>query len=277
FAGFRLAIIQQLVSCVKSDNVRRAWQLVKQAVEQRPDIVVLPECFNFPCGTRLYPKNAEPVPGETSQQLSKMAKECGIYLIGGSILESDRGKLYNTCLVFSPDGKLLVKHRKIHLFDVHIPGKVNVQESKIACPGNSLSMFETPFCKIGLGLCYDLRFAELAQAYTKKGCHLLVYPSTFGMTTGPAHWDILQRGRALDNQVYVATSSLATDNDADYISWGHSAIVNPWGDVVAQAGSEETIVYADIDLQYLADIRQQIPLHSQKRHDLYGEVGEQKH
>ncbi|KAG2456976.1 KPB2 kinase, partial [Polypterus senegalus] len=165
-----------------------------------------------------------------------------------SILESDRGKLYNTCLVFSPDGKLLVKHRKIHLFDVHIPGKVNIQESNIVCPGNSLSMFETPFCKIGLGLCYDLRFAELAQAYTKKGCHLLVYPSTFGLTTGPAHWDILQRGRALDNQVYVATSSLATDNDADYISWGHSAIVNPWGDVVAQAGSEETIIYADIEL-----------------------------
>ncbi|MEE6468312.1 hypothetical protein FKM82_008253 [Ascaphus truei] len=232
-------------------------------------MVALPECFNSPYGTKYFPVYAEKIPGESTQMLSEVAKECGIYLIGGSIPEEDAGKLYNTCTVFGPDGAMLAKHRKIHLFNIDVPGKICFQESETLSPGDSFSVFDTPYCKVGVGICYDLRFAELAQIYTKKGCQLLIYPGAFNMTTGPAHWELLQRARALDNQVYVATVSPARDDKASYVAWGHSTVVNPWGEVIAKANTEETITFTDIDLQYLAEIRQQIPIHSQRRLDLY--------
>ncbi|XP_055423897.1 omega-amidase NIT2 isoform X3 [Bubalus kerabau] len=158
---------------------------------------------------------------------------------------------------------------ELHLFDIDVPGKITFQESETLSPGDSFSAFDTPYCKVGLGICYDIRFTELAQIYAQRGCQLLVYPGAFNLTTGPAHWELLQRGRAVDNQVYVATASPARDEKASYVVWGHSTVVNPWGEVLAKAGTEETIVYADIDLKKLAEIRQQIPIFSQKRSDLY--------
>ncbi|XP_064166510.1 omega-amidase NIT2 [Anguilla rostrata] len=267
---FRLAVVQLHVSKVKADNLNRVRKLVKEAADKGAKMVVLPECFNSPYGTSFFPEYAEKIPGESTQLLSEAAKENAVYLVGGSIPEEDGGKLYNTCPVFGPDGTLLLKHRKIHLFDIDVPGKIRFQESETLSPGSSFSVFDTPFCKVGVGICYDMRFAELAQIYTKRGCQLLVYPGAFNMTTGPAHWELLQRGRAVDNQVYVATASPARDETASYVAWGHSSVVSPWGEVVAQAGSEETVVYADIDLQYLSDVRQQIPISSQSRGDLYG-------
>ncbi|GAB5576385.1 omega-amidase NIT2 isoform X2 [Prionailurus iriomotensis] len=237
-ATFRLALIQLQVSSVKSDNLTRACGLVREAATQGAKIVSLPECFNCPYGTKYFPQYAEKIPGESTQKLSEVAKECSIYLIGGSVPEEDAGKFYNTCAVFGPDGTLLIKYRKT-------------------------------YCRVGLGICYDIRFAELAQIYAQRGCQLLVYPGAFNLTTGPAHWELLQRGRAVDNQVYVATASPARDDQASYVAWGHSTVVSPWGDVLAKAGTEETIVYSDIDLKRLAEIRQQIPIFSQKRSDLY--------
>ncbi|KAK1796659.1 hypothetical protein P4O66_009687 [Electrophorus voltai] len=266
---FRLALVQLRVTKSKAENLNRTQRLVQEAAGHGAKVVVLPECFNSPYGTGFFAEYAEKIPGESSQALSETAKEFEIYLIGGSIPEEDGGKLFNTCSVFGPDGKLLVKHRKIHLFDINVPGKIRFQESEILSPGNSLSMFETPYCKVGIGICYDLRFAELAQIYAKKGCQLLIYPGAFNMTTGPAHWELLQRARAVDNQVYVATASPARDETASYVAWGHSSVINPWGEVITKAGSDEAIVYADIDLQYLADVRQQIPVTKQKRDDLY--------
>ncbi|XP_034871124.1 omega-amidase NIT2 isoform X3 [Mirounga leonina] len=227
-ATFRLALIQLQVSSIKSDNVTRACGLIREAATQGAQIVSLPECFNSPYGTKYFPEYAEKIPGESTQKLSEVAKECGVYLIGGSIPEEDAGKLYNTCAVFGPDGTLLVKYRKLHLFDIDVPGKITFQESKTLSPGDSFSTFDTPYCRVGLGICYDLRFAELAQIYAQRGCQLLVYPGAFNMTTGPAHWELLQRGRAVDNQVYVATASPARDDQASYVAWGHSTIVSPW-------------------------------------------------
>ncbi|XP_043985657.1 omega-amidase NIT2 [Gambusia affinis] len=266
---FRLAVVQLQVSSVKADNLSKVRRLVKEAAGQGSKVVLLPECFNSPYGTSFFSKYAEKIPGESTQMLSEVAKENKLHLVGGSIPEEDGGKLYNTCAVFGPEGELILKHRKIHLFDIDIPGKICFQESETLSPGNSLSTFDTPFCRVGVGICYDMRFAELAQLYNRKGCQLLVYPGAFNMTTGPAHWELLQRGRALDNQMYVATASPARDEAASYVAWGHSTVVNPWGEVIAKAGPEESIIYADIDLQYLADIRQQIPIGSQRRDDLY--------
>ncbi|XP_032888517.1 omega-amidase NIT2 isoform X2 [Amblyraja radiata] len=266
---FRLALIQLMVSPLKANNLNRIGTLVKEAASRGAKIVSLPECFNSPYGTKYFRENAERIPGESTEVLSETAKEFGVYLIGGSIPEKDNGKIYNSCTVFAPDGSMLLKYRKIHLFDIDVPGKITFQESETLSPGNQLCTFDTPYCKVGIGICYDLRFAELAQIYTQKGCQLLVYPAAFNMTTGPAHWELLQKARAVDNQVYVATVSPARNDKSSYVAWGHTTVVNPWGEVVAKAGSEETIIYADIDLKYLSDIRQQIPVLKQKRHDLY--------
>ncbi|XP_048396560.1 omega-amidase NIT2 isoform X1 [Stegostoma tigrinum] len=266
---FRLALIQLKVSSLKASNLSKVRTLVKEAALKGAKVVALPECYNSPYGTNYFPEYAEKIPGESTQMLSEVAKEHGIHLIGGSIPEEDAGKLYNTCTVFAPNGSMLLKYRKIHLFDIDVPGKICFRESKTLSPGNTLSTFDTPYCKVGIGICYDMRFAELAQIYSKRGCQLLVYPGAFNMTTGPAHWELLQRARAVDNQVYVATVSPARNENDSYVAWGHSSVVNPWGEVVTKAGHTETIVYADIDLNYLADIREQIPILKQKRHDLY--------
>ncbi|XP_034003577.1 omega-amidase NIT2 [Trematomus bernacchii] len=273
---FRLAVVQLQVGAVKADNLSRAKRLVKEAAGRGGNLVLLPECFNSPYGTSFFSQYAERIPGESTELLSEAARENQVYLVGGSIPEEDGGKLYNSCIVFGPDGKIILKHRKIHLFDIDVPGKIRFQESETLSPGDTLSMFETPFCKVGVGICYDIRFAELAQLYSRQGCQLLVYPGAFNMTTGPAHWELLQRARAVDNQLYVATASPARDESSSYVAWGHSTVVNPWGEVISKAGTEEEVIYADIDLQYLADVRQQIPITAQRRHDLYSVTSVQR-
>ncbi|XP_067595211.1 omega-amidase NIT2 isoform X5 [Pseudorca crassidens] len=187
--AFRLALIQLQVSSVKSDNLTRACGLIWEAAKQGAKIVSLPECFNSPYGTKYFPEYAEKIPGDSTQKLSEVAKKCSIYVIGGSIPEEDAGKLYNTCAVFGPDGTLLVKHRKLHLFDIDVPGKITFQESKTLSPGDSFSTFDTPYCRVGLGICYDIRFAELAQIYAQRA--LLIIRCTWprhllpGMTKPP--------------------------------------------------------------------------------------------
>ncbi|XP_027443055.1 omega-amidase NIT2 isoform X2 [Zalophus californianus] len=238
-SAFRLALIQLQVSSIKSDNLTRACGLIREAATQGAKIVSLPECFNSPYGTKYFPEYAEKIPGESTQKLSEVAKECGIYLIGGSIPEEDAGKLYNTCAVFGPDGTLLVKYRKLHLFDIDVPGKITFQESKTLSPGDSFSTFDTPYCRVGLGICYDLRFAELAQIYAQRG--LLTIRCMW-----PQH--------------------LLPGMIKPHMLPGDTALL---GDVLAEAGTEETVLCSDIDLKKLAEIRQQIPIFSQKRSDLY--------
>ncbi|NXS53195.1 NIT2 amidase, partial [Brachypteracias leptosomus] len=263
---FRLAVVQLHVSVDKSDNIQRACGLVREASAKGANVVALPECFNSPYGTKYFKEYAEKIPGESTQKLSEAAKECSIYLVGGrSIPEEDGGKLYNTCTVFGPDGAMLAKHRKVHLFDIDVPGKIQFKESETLSPGNSFSMFDTPYCKVGVGICYDIRFAEMAQIYGQKG--EAGSPDGTWLALGP---ELCRGGIALDNQVYVATVSPARDDKASYVAWGHSTVVDPWGEVIAKAGVEETVIYADIDLKKLAEIRQQIPIISQKRYDLYG-------
>ncbi|XP_062621956.1 omega-amidase NIT2-like [Saccostrea cucullata] len=267
--SFKIALIQLAVSATKADNLKRASQLVSHAAKEGAKLVSLPECFNSPYGTSYFPEYAEKIPGTSSHSLASMAKDNDIYLIGGSIPEEEDGKLFNTCCVFDPKGEIVAKHRKIHLFDIDVPGKIRFQESETLSPGNSFTMFDTPYCKVGVGICYDIRFPELAHVYAKENCKLLVYPGAFNMTTGPAHWELLQRGRALDNQLYVATVSPARDTGASYVAWGHSSVINPWGQVIATTEEKETVLFAVIDPAYVNEVRDQIPIRKQKRDDMY--------
>lgn len=267
---FKLALVQLAVGASKGDNIARAVSMVKQAAAAGADLIALPECFNSPYGTSYFPEYAEPIPGPSTEALSKAAKDNKVFLIGGSIPEKDSdGKLYNTSTIYSPEGKMIGVHRKIHLFDIDVPGKIRFQESEALSPGNQPTCFDTPYCKVGVGICYDIRFAELAQIYAQRGCKLLVYPGAFNMTTGPVHWELLQRGRALDNELYVATVSPARDPSASYVAWGHSTVVSPWGEVLAKVEHEEQILYADIDVDRVEEVRTMIPLRNQRRLDIY--------
>ncbi|KAK2710781.1 hypothetical protein QYM36_012084, partial [Artemia franciscana] len=271
--SFRFAAIQLASGADKALNLQRAANLVARAASDGAKVVSLPECFNSPYGAEYFKPYAEKIPeGESCRSLAKMAQENKIYLIGGSIPEADGDNLYNTCTIWGPNGDLIGKHRKVHLFDIDVPGKIRFQESETLSPGSSYTTIDTPFCKIGVAICYDLRFAEMAKVYAQKGCKVLVYPGAFNMTTGPPHWELLLRARAVDNQVYVVGASPARCPTAHYVAWGHSAIVNPWGTIIAETDEKEGIAQADIDLNFLEDVRNQIPISKQKRLDMYETV-----
>ncbi|ORX80598.1 carbon-nitrogen hydrolase [Basidiobolus meristosporus CBS 931.73] len=278
-ATFKLALIQLHVTDIKKDNLENAHEQVLLAAKNGAKVVVLPECFNSPYGTNFFPQYAEYIPdGESVQALKEMAKEAGVYLVAGSIPEKETtsDKFYNTCTVYNPQGELIATHRKVHLFDIDVPGKIRFQESEILSPGNQVTFFETGnlYGKIGVGICYDIRFPELAMIAARKGCIAMVYPGAFNMTTGPLHWELLQRARAIDNQFYVAACSPARDTSASYHAWGHSTIVNPNGEVIATTEHEPTIVYGEIDSNYLKEVRQGIPIYTQRRFDIYKDVSE---
>lgn len=177
--------------------------------------------------------------------------------------------MYNTCLAFGPDGAIIAKHRKVHLFDIDIPGGIKFTESDTLSPGDALATFDTPWGRVGLGICYDMRFPALAMLLRAAGASILIYPGAFNMITGPAHWELLQRSRALDNQCYVAAVSIARNPESSYKAWGHSTIVNAWGEVVATTDEGQSTVMADLDMENVADIRVRIPVSKQARTDLY--------
>ncbi|WRX35007.1 Carbon-nitrogen hydrolase - like 10 [Theobroma cacao] len=165
---------------------------------------------------------------------------------------------------------------QIHLFDIDIPGKITFMESKTLTAGETPTIVDTDVGRIGIGICYDIRFQELAMIYAARGAHLLCYPGAFNMTTGPLHWELLQRARATDNQLYVATCSPARDAGAGYVAWGHSSLIGPFGEVLATTGHEENIIIAEIDYSTLEQRRAGLPLAKQRRGDLYQLVDVQR-
>lgn len=289
---FRLTLIQLGgLGADKAANLAHAKDMVLKAVEpvdgKKTDLVVLPECFNSPYGHQHFPNYAETIgyesgkpydveksPSESVKALSALAKQTGVWLLGGSIPERDEsdGKLYNTSTVYNPNGELIAIHRKVHLFDIDIPGGITFKESETLTGGTKLTSFETEFGKIGLGICYDVRFPELAMIAARKGCVAMIYPGAFNLTTGPLHWELLQRARAVDNQIYVSMCSPARDMTAGYHAWGHSMVVDPMGAIVATTEHEEAIIHADIDPEMMEKTRRGIPVTVQRRFDVYPDV-----
>ncbi|KAG2024354.1 hypothetical protein GB937_004010 [Aspergillus fischeri] len=271
----------------KAVNLSHARIKVLEAAKAGAKLIVLPECFNSPYGTQYFPSYAEtllPSPPTKEQSpsyhaLSAIAAEAQAYLVGGSIPELDTStkKYYNTSLVFSPTGSLIGTHRKTHLFDIDIPGKITFKESEVLSPGNQLTLVDLPeYGKIGLAICYDIRFPESAMIAARKGAFALIYPGAFNMTTGPLHWALLGRARAVDNQIYVGLCSPARDTNATYHAWGHSLIVNPNAEILAEAAETETIIYADLDNESIQNTRKGIPVYTQRRFDLYPDVSAEK-
>ncbi|KAF2483558.1 carbon-nitrogen hydrolase [Neohortaea acidophila] len=283
----KLALVQLASGSDKAANLARARTKVLEATSNGANLVVLPECFNSPYGTKYFPKYAEtllPSPPTKEQSpsfhaLSELAKESKAYLVGGSIPEywEETKKYYNTSLTFDPQGRLLATHRKVHLFDIDIPGKITFKESEVLSPGNKVTLVDLPeYGKIAIAICYDVRFPELAMIAARKGAFLLLYPGAFNLTTGKMHWELQARARAVDNQVYVGMCSPARDMQADYNAWGHSMVVDPNAEVLDELGEEEGIVYGELKGERIEEVRKGIPIYTQRRWDVYPDVSEGK-
>ncbi|CAM9248370.1 unnamed protein product [Ectocarpus fasciculatus] len=285
----KIALCQIKVGSVKTVNIANAQKAITDAVRNTgSNLVVLPECWNSPYNTACFPEYSEILPGvggsvgadpaesPSVTMLCALAKELNIWLVGGSVPEREADtssagidKIFNTCLVVNPEGVVVGKHRKVHLFDIDVPGKITFKESDSLTGGTDCTVVDTPWGGLGVGICYDIRFPEFATLMRQRGASILVYPGAFNMTTGPAHWELLQRARAVDNQCYVAACSPARDPEGGYVAYGHSSIVNPWGEVVATIADQEGVVSADIDLGSVDEMRQNIPCWKQKRTDIY--------
>ncbi len=265
-----LAICQMRVTDSKSHNLVHAGAMVEQAAQKGAQIVVLPEIFNLPYDTAVMADQAESCPGETTAFLAQSARRNRVILVGGSIPErADNGRIFNTCFIYGPSGQLIGQHRKMHLFDIDIPGQITFKESSVFAAGNRLEVIHHQGLGIGVVICYDIRFPELARLLALRGAQLLVVPASFNMITGPAHWELLMRTRAVDNQLYVVAASPAQNPEAGYKSWGHSLVADPWGTLLAQAGSGEEILYCQVDLSALNKVRRELPLLDHRRTDLY--------
>jgi predicted amidohydrolase len=268
--SFKIGICQMQVAENKDSNITKARSMIGEAAARGSRLVVLPEMFNCPYASNLFPKYAESFPdGETIKMLSLAAKEEAIYLVGGSIPERENGLIYNTSFVFGPRGELLAKHQKIHLFDVELSGGISFQESKTLGYGKSITVVKTEICTLGVAICYDIRFPELSRLMAVMGAELIVIPAAFNMTTGPAHWEMLLRARAVDNQVFVVGAAPARDRNASYVSYGNSAVVDPWGKIIVRADDKEEIIYGTIDLSLITKTRRELPLLKHRREDLY--------
>ena len=267
---FKVAAIQMPTVPDKMENLRAAERYLERLAEEKPDFVLLPEMFCCPYQTQNFPVYAEEEGGPAWEMMAGLAKTYGIYLIAGSMPErDDQGKIFNTSYVFDRQGKQIGKHRKAHLFDIDVKGGQQFKESDTLTPGNSDTVFDTEFGKMGVCICYDIRFPEMLRMMVNDGARMVFVPAAFNMTTGPAHWEISFRVRALDNQIYMLGCAPVRDPSTGYTSWGHSILTDPWGRVVKELDEKEGILLETIDLEYEDAVRQQLPLLKHRRQDLY--------
>ena len=266
----KIAAIQMSTVADKMENVRTVKTYLEKIKDENPDFVILPEMFCCPYQTENFPIYAEKEGGPVWQQLSGDAKQYGIYLIGGSMPEKDaEGNVYNTSYIFDREGKQIGKHRKVHLFDIDVKGGQTFKESDTLTAGDSDTVFDTEFGKMGVMLCFDIRFPELSRMMVNDGARIVFVPAAFNMTTGPAHWELSFRTRALDNQIYMVGCAPARDVSAGYISWGHSIVTDPWGRVIDMLDEKKGILLAELDMDYEEQVREELPLLKSRRKDMY--------
>ncbi len=271
----RIALIQMNICREVEENIRTAARMIRQAAAQA-DIVVLPEMFCCLYTNSAFRAAKEPKGGRIWSALQKAAAENHVWLIGGSMPEEENGRIYNTCFIFDREGRQIARHRKVHLFDIAIEGGQHFRESDTFTPGNSYTVFDTEFGKMGVEICFDIRFQELARITALAGAQVIFIPAAFNMTTGPAHWELHFRGRAVDNQVFMCGCAPARDENGPYVSYANSIIVSPWGEVTGRLDESAGILYQELDLALADRIRAQLPIMQNRRTDLYEVQWKQK-
>ena len=265
----KIALLQLPVSDNKTLNIQNACDAIRRAAKKDIDLAILPEMFCCPYRTDAFRPYGEEKGGETQQALSALAKELGIYIVGGSFPELEDGKVYNTCCVYDRGGREIARHRKVHLFDIAVDGGQVFRESDTLSAGDRITTFETEFGTMGLCICFDMRFEELARCMALRGAQVIFVPAAFNMTTGPAHWELMFRQRAVDNQCFTVGVSPARDEQGSYVAYGNSLAVDPWGTVLTRCGGECCTQFAELDLIKIPSVRRQLPILSARRTDLY--------
>ncbi|MEW6266724.1 MAG: carbon-nitrogen hydrolase family protein [Thermodesulfobacteriota bacterium] len=269
--SLNLALIQYEIRSGWAENVARVESLLARASEMGADLAVLPEMFVQPYDMNLVPERAETIPGgRTCLELSRWAGSFGMALAGGSIAEKDEnGRYFNTAMLWDQEGRLLARHRKVHLFDVDLPGGMSFRESAVFSPGREVTVADCLGLRLGLAVCYDVRFPELFRLMALAGAELAVLPGAFNHVSGPAHWEMLLRNRAVENTMYVAGVSGLSEPGAEYQAWGHSLLVDPFGEVLNNLGREQGVALGLVDPARLEDVRARLPVLRQRRSEVY--------
>jgi len=266
----KIGLCQMNTQDKKAKNLEAAEAAINKLAAQGADLVVLPEMFHFLGPDEEKIANAEPIPGPSIDRLQRKAKEKGIFVHCGSILEKDGNKIFNASVVFNRQGERVAFYRKIHLFDVEIPGGIVYKESAVVTPGKDIMTFNCEGITVGLSICYDLRFPELYRRLADRGVSLILIPAAFTLMTGKDHWEPLIRARAIENVCYVAACGQWGFHPINNQCYGHSMVVNPWGMIIAQARDGEATVLAELDFEYMHSVREKLPALQHRRKDLFG-------
>lgn len=266
----RVAAIQMCSSHIVEDNINVAKNFIRTAASNNAQLIVLPENFAI-MGLQPADKVAakeEFGAGVIQEFLSNEAKHNNCWILGGTIpLGCDHiSKVKATSLLYNNKGEMVARYDKIHLFDVDISPTEYYRESDVTDPGSELVVIETPVGKLGFGVCYDIRFPEMFRCLFNMGAEIIVLPSAFTTKTGEAHWEVLTRSCAIQNLSYLIGAAQGGTHTSGRKTHGHSLIVNPWGEIIAtQHNAEPGIIYADIDLKNLHEIRKSIPIADHQR------------
>jgi deaminated glutathione amidase len=265
-----VAAIQMSSTPNKDENLATAEQLIHAAVSAGADLVALPELWTCHGLESAYRANAEPIPGKTTRFLGDLARERGIYLLGGSILEAHPSspKLHNTSTLFRPDGEMSAVYRKIHLFDVKAPDREYLESGTITS-GAEIVTAKAGAATLGLSVCYDVRFPELYRLLALRGAEVLMVPAAFTLQTGKDHWELLLRARAVENQAFVVAPAQWGQKADGRWTYGRSLVVDPWGTVLAQCPDRDGFALATLDLDYLDRLREDFPALKNRRPEAY--------
>lgn len=267
----RIAAVQMNSRDDKAANLDTALRLIDEAAAAGAQLVALPEVWTYLGPDEGNFANAEPVPGPTTDRLAERARRHGIYLHGGSIYEraGEDGRLLNTTVVLDPNGEIVARYSKLHMFDVVLDGVAAYQESATVTAGDEIVLTEIAGWQVGLTICYDLRFPELHRILALRGADLILLPAAFTLTTGKDHWEVLIRARAIENGVYVVAPAQVGQHPPSNWCYGRSLVVDPWGTVLATAPDTEGVVVADLTKARIRQVRRQVPALANRRPAAY--------
>ena len=271
----KVSVIQINTTLDRDSNMEKALRMIDQAAEKGAQFVQLPEYSSFVGNFDRYREYSEPLPGPTSEALAAKARQHGITINFGSLIQQSQqaDRFYNTSLLFTPNGDLVASYSKVHLFDVDVPGKVTESESSVIMPGDHLVIVNLPEFCLGMSICFDLRFPEVYRALALAGAEVFAIPSAFARGTGEAHWHVLVRARAIENHAYVMAAGQCGPDPEGHYFYGHSLIVDPWGGILAEASAEEeTVLVANIDIEQVHNRRSQIPVLNVRRPEAYTRI-----
>uniref|UniRef100_A0A8D8MVT8 Nitrilase and fragile histidine triad fusion protein NitFhit n=2 Tax=Culex pipiens TaxID=7175 RepID=A0A8D8MVT8_CULPI len=270
----RIAVAQMRSTNDKQHNLDQVKTIVEKAKSQNASVVFFPECCDYVGSSREETlKLSEPLTGETVGEYRKLAKDTNVWLSLGGVHEAipdDASKIYNTHLLVDNQGQIVAKYSKLHMFNVITP-EFKFRESEMVRSGGELvPPVDSPIGKIGLQICYDVRFSEASTLLRKQGAEVLTYPSAFAVSTGKAHWEVLLRARAIENQCFVIAAAQIGFHNKKRESYGHAMVVDPWGKILGEAGQQDLdVVIAELDFDKLANVRQNMPCFDHRREDVY--------